>query len=416
MLPLSIGLVLPLNSSNASYRGDSPINACPCASVGCAADINDDNRVDGHDLARVLGAWATADQDADVNSDGGVDGEDLTALLSSWGTGCGDTANGLPCPPPMPTVPAPIANPLCSGISDRFVGCTQGIKYLNSSLRLQFINATPEYIRDHSANALQNIINSDALASAVCATWNWTPTCLQQTACNEAPGTVQNYPITGCKGDDINVWPFEKDGVESVPGNAITLWCCENDPIYAITNDGTGDYNQHPVEFYKLLEWSLAVDFQFEDGWDDKMIAAAAVLEAQLTTVPPGFDPPSPAAAGMLYRGATVLCDEYQKLENALNDGMPLYARSFWSTSKDSQVAQSFMSMPYPGQAVQFVEYKIDYKAQQYLGAEIGNYACPDLPPGEEEVLFAPYVGFTVTAITDNPNIPGAKIISITIE
>jgi len=55
----------------------------------CAADVNDDGRIDGVDLAAVLAAWGTNGQgkfDADVNGDGIVDDQDLAILLGGWGT------------------------------------------------------------------------------------------------------------------------------------------------------------------------------------------------------------------------------------------------------------------------------------------------------------------------------------------
>ena len=56
----------------------------------CPADIDGDGTVNGADLARVLGSWATSDEDADVNEDGTVDGTDLAMILGEWGTICSD--------------------------------------------------------------------------------------------------------------------------------------------------------------------------------------------------------------------------------------------------------------------------------------------------------------------------------------
>jgi hypothetical protein len=47
-----------------------------------AADLNQDGRVDGADLATLLGAWGTSA--ADLNGDGAVDGVDLGLLLAAW--------------------------------------------------------------------------------------------------------------------------------------------------------------------------------------------------------------------------------------------------------------------------------------------------------------------------------------------
>ncbi|MSR44780.1 MAG: hypothetical protein EXS15_05405 [Phycisphaerales bacterium] len=57
-------------------------NAPPCPL--CAGDVNDDNVVNGIDLATVLSGWGGAGS-GDVNGDGIVDGVDLTTILSGWG-------------------------------------------------------------------------------------------------------------------------------------------------------------------------------------------------------------------------------------------------------------------------------------------------------------------------------------------
>ncbi len=53
----------------------------------CLADVNLDGRVDGADLAIVLGSWGTSGNfgGADINGDGTIDGFDLGSLLASWG-------------------------------------------------------------------------------------------------------------------------------------------------------------------------------------------------------------------------------------------------------------------------------------------------------------------------------------------
>ena len=48
------------------------------------ADINGDGKVDGQDLAALLGAWGSDDSQADINGDGVVDGQDLAELLGTW--------------------------------------------------------------------------------------------------------------------------------------------------------------------------------------------------------------------------------------------------------------------------------------------------------------------------------------------
>lgn len=57
----------------------------PCE---CRGDLDDDQVVDGSDLARLLGAWETDDRAADLDRDGVVGGSDLAILLGGWGR-CG---------------------------------------------------------------------------------------------------------------------------------------------------------------------------------------------------------------------------------------------------------------------------------------------------------------------------------------
>ncbi|MCH2145646.1 MAG: FG-GAP-like repeat-containing protein [Phycisphaerales bacterium] len=52
---------------------------------GCDADLNGDDKVDGSDLAFILGSWGSAMPGADINEDGTVDGTDLAILLGAWG-------------------------------------------------------------------------------------------------------------------------------------------------------------------------------------------------------------------------------------------------------------------------------------------------------------------------------------------
>ena len=52
---------------------------------GCTGDIDCDGAIGGPDLARILGAWNSADPDADVNGDGIVNGTDLSLVLGYWG-------------------------------------------------------------------------------------------------------------------------------------------------------------------------------------------------------------------------------------------------------------------------------------------------------------------------------------------
>lgn len=48
------------------------------------ADFNRDGRIDGEDLAKLLGAWGSNMADHDLNNDGIVDGKDLAILMGAW--------------------------------------------------------------------------------------------------------------------------------------------------------------------------------------------------------------------------------------------------------------------------------------------------------------------------------------------
>ena len=55
-----------------------------CSDPPAEGDINGDGRVDGDDLASLLGAWGESGVTADLNGDGLVDGQDLSQLLAHW--------------------------------------------------------------------------------------------------------------------------------------------------------------------------------------------------------------------------------------------------------------------------------------------------------------------------------------------
>jgi hypothetical protein len=61
--------------------------------TACPADFNDDEVVDGADLAILLGGWGQPGP-TDLNGSGTTDGADLTVVLGSWGA----------CPDPSPTI------------------------------------------------------------------------------------------------------------------------------------------------------------------------------------------------------------------------------------------------------------------------------------------------------------------------
>ena len=55
------------------------------------ADLDGDGRIDGRDMAAVLGAWGAPCQGCaeDINNDGIVSGSDLTMILAGWNPGLG---------------------------------------------------------------------------------------------------------------------------------------------------------------------------------------------------------------------------------------------------------------------------------------------------------------------------------------
>ncbi len=64
------------------------LNSPSFADCGCSADVNGDSRVDGADIAVVLGYWGPASSGmpgADINADGTVNAKDLGMLLAEWG-------------------------------------------------------------------------------------------------------------------------------------------------------------------------------------------------------------------------------------------------------------------------------------------------------------------------------------------
>jgi uncharacterized protein (DUF2141 family) len=48
-------------------------------------DLNDDGKVDGADLAMLLGAWGNNNIFMDINGDGKIDGADVAQLQTAWG-------------------------------------------------------------------------------------------------------------------------------------------------------------------------------------------------------------------------------------------------------------------------------------------------------------------------------------------
>ncbi|MAB28927.1 MAG: hypothetical protein CMJ53_06595 [Planctomycetaceae bacterium] len=61
---------------------------CTITCENCDGDLDGDNRINGLDLAILLGRWQLSDECADINGDGIVNGADLSILLQKWGTEC----------------------------------------------------------------------------------------------------------------------------------------------------------------------------------------------------------------------------------------------------------------------------------------------------------------------------------------
>jgi len=58
------------------------------AYADCTGDLNNDNVVDGVDLAILLNHWNSSNPQSDINSDGHINGQDLALLMGTWGN-CG---------------------------------------------------------------------------------------------------------------------------------------------------------------------------------------------------------------------------------------------------------------------------------------------------------------------------------------
>ena len=54
--------------------------------IACLARDVEPLAVDAGDIAMLLGAWGTRDDDADVNGDGTVNAADLSIVLGGWGS------------------------------------------------------------------------------------------------------------------------------------------------------------------------------------------------------------------------------------------------------------------------------------------------------------------------------------------
>ena len=58
------------------------------AYADCTGDLNNNNFVDGVDLAILLNDWNSSNPQSDINSDGNINGQDLALLMGAWGN-CG---------------------------------------------------------------------------------------------------------------------------------------------------------------------------------------------------------------------------------------------------------------------------------------------------------------------------------------
>ena len=392
---------------------------CICTKE-CPSDINADNAVDVGDLLLLTNAWGTDNEAADVDDNGTVDIEDLLNLLAAFGSNCLQQPETLPCPATPPPLPVPMATPYCGDITDRFVGCKTGIKYLDSPIRTQVMQYDSQDIQDNSAAALMAINNTNAMASAVWATIDASTSadCAQSQSICFSYGDIGNSTPTNLLGHEMEIPKFGN----GVDGNAIRLWSMQDGAtVIKLVADYRGDSGppagpyQYDFSFFKLMDWVASVDFQFASGWDDKLIKAVAILEKQLKTCPPGINPPQPESAKMLYRGAPILCQDFKLLQDALSEGTPLYVRGFWATSTDPDEANNFiLNGPWTVKEVTWVKYEINYQGVENIGYDIKPFSAF---PGENEVLFPPYVEFTVTDISDAPNLGGgAQLVKVTVK
>ncbi|MFO0826944.1 MAG: M12 family metallo-peptidase [Phycisphaerales bacterium] len=77
-----MGVLIRIGSAGAGGSGSVTLS-CGTVAPPCPADLNHDGKVDGADLATLLGAWGT--NGADLNGNGTTDAADLAVLLGAWG-------------------------------------------------------------------------------------------------------------------------------------------------------------------------------------------------------------------------------------------------------------------------------------------------------------------------------------------
>ena len=79
----------PAADRDARFEDSGGFEDQPCY---CPGDVNLDHKIDGADLAQILGAWGTASND--LTGDGIVNGADLAIVLGAWGI-CTPPSNDL---------------------------------------------------------------------------------------------------------------------------------------------------------------------------------------------------------------------------------------------------------------------------------------------------------------------------------
>ena len=72
--------------SDVDFGEGKPADECP-------GDFDNNESVDGADVARLLGSWGSDDSEFDLDGEGSINGADLSILLGNWGA-CGPDCDG----------------------------------------------------------------------------------------------------------------------------------------------------------------------------------------------------------------------------------------------------------------------------------------------------------------------------------
>lgn len=84
---VKIGLAVTSHGNTLTSQGVfDKVVVSASATVAKIGDLNNDNLVNGSDLAVLLSKWGTSDATADLSKNGKVDSADLAILLSKWGS------------------------------------------------------------------------------------------------------------------------------------------------------------------------------------------------------------------------------------------------------------------------------------------------------------------------------------------